>query len=119
MEKQRSSFQKFDFKKLYLFLAIFGFIIPFSEFIPFLFRYHFDLGLMFNWMFENHISSFFTWDVIFSALAVLTFIIADIQSRHVKYRWWAFVLTLLIGPSCGLPLYLYLRKAYSYVKERN
>jgi len=45
-----------------------------------------------------------------SAVALLGFIRREGALRAVPHRWLPVVATLLVGVSCGLPLFLYLRE---------
>lgn len=94
---------------LYLGLALLGAVLPYSQFIPFLAQHGLDVPLLFDQLFANRVSSFFGLDVMVSALAVLVW--AASQRRRLGTRRLAICVlaTIGIGPSCGLPLLLYLR----------
>jgi len=62
-------------------------------------------------MFANRISTFFSLDVIVSAIVVLRFAAAESARLVIPRRWLVLVATLLVGVSLGLPLFLYLREA--------
>ncbi|BDC48517.1 hypothetical protein F183_A08330 [Bryobacterales bacterium F-183] len=99
----------------YLLLAVLGLVIPYSKFLPWLFRNGLNLPLFFQELFVNRISSFFGWDVILSAVALLYWIWRE---KHVPRRWMAATGTLLVGVSFGLPLFLYLRESKQPVSVR-
>ena len=61
-------------KKIYLSLALIGFILPYSQFLPWLFANGLDLTLFFNELWVNAISRFFALDVIASAFTLFCFI---------------------------------------------
>jgi hypothetical protein len=44
---------------IYLTLCILGFVLPYSQFVPFLAEYGLDFKLFFEQLFTNRISSFF------------------------------------------------------------
>ena len=94
---------------VYLGLAFLGAVLPYSQFIPFLTQHGLDIPLLFDQLFANPISSFFGVDVILSALVVLVF--AGTQRRRLGTTRLALCVlaTVGIGPSCGLPLLLYLQ----------
>ncbi|MBD0403270.1 DUF2834 domain-containing protein [Flammeovirga sp. EKP202] len=96
---------------LYLFLFIAGTIIPYYEFINFLFENGLDLTLFFKELLATSISRFFAYDVLISALVLLVFIIHE--RNKAKNYWMAMMATLLIGVSAGLPLFLYLKEVKS------
>ena len=52
--------------------------------------------------------SAFAWlDVLVTAITVILMIL---EEKHRLSKWWIPVTaTLLVGPSCGLPLFMYLR----------
>ena len=70
---------------MYLLLALIGAALPYSQFVPWLARHGLDVPLMLSELFSTRMGAFFGLDVIVSA-------------------------TCLVGVSCGLPLFLYLRE---------
>lgn len=104
-------------KKIYLFLAIVGTIIPFSIFIPWLFNNGLDIQLFASQWFANRISQFFAADFIVSWLCFLIFLIVDSKRRTVKFWWVSFVGNFFIGLSFALPFYLYLREEKYHTNE--
>ncbi len=98
-------------RRLYLLLAIMGFVLPYYFFIAFLLENGLDLGLIVSQLFENRISVFFAVDLIISAVVFLVF--SYVESNRLGIRnWWVFLIsTLMIGPSFALPLFLYFRHA--------
>jgi hypothetical protein len=97
-------------RHLYLLLSVAGFLLPFSQFAPWLLQHGPDMPLMMKELFANRISSFFALDVILSACVVFAF--AALEHRRSRMRlWWLPILaTLAVGVSFGLPLLLYLRE---------
>jgi predicted exporter len=61
-------------------------------------------------MFANGVSSFFARDVIVSALVTTLFVIVQGARDGVRPLWLPIVATIVIGVSCGLPLFLALRE---------
>ena len=96
-------------KRLYLTLAILGLIIPYSEFIPFIFENGLNVELILSQMFAPRISSFFSWDVIISAIVLMSFIGFEYKKSGNKKYLWAVLGTCSVGVSFGLPLFLYLK----------
>ncbi len=96
----------------YLGLAIAGTILPLMQF--YLFLKWFDLGgqgpmsLLMAW-FANPAVTGLALDLIISALALILWIVAEVAVRRNFTALIAIPATLLIGVSCGLPLYLFLR----------
>ncbi|MDK3016956.1 DUF2834 domain-containing protein [Pseudodonghicola flavimaris] len=66
------------------------------------------LGLIAEW-FSTPASAAVTWDLVISAIALIVFILAEVAVRRNWIALVAIPATLLIGVSCGLPLYLFLR----------
>jgi hypothetical protein len=94
----------------YLSLAVVGAVLPYSQFVPWLLDHGLDLRLLISELFSTRIGGFFGLDVLVSAVALLGFIRRESALRAIPYRWLPVVATLLIGVSCGLPLFLYLRE---------
>ncbi len=61
-------------RRVYLILCVLGFVIPYSQFVPWLLEYGFNFGLFFRELFANRISAFFAMDVIVSAIVLIWFI---------------------------------------------
>ena len=95
---------------LYLLLAVIGAVLPYSQFIPWLAAHGLNLRLLFEELFSGRVSAFFGLDVIVSALVLLIFIFREGTQRKMRMLWPPVAATCLIGVSCGLPLFLYLRE---------
>lgn len=100
-------------KTLYLVLAIIGLIVPYSFLIDYLRVNGFESSILFGDLFNTSISTFFVVNVLIAMLVVITFIVLDSKSTRVKFITVPVIATLIAGPSCGLPLYLYLREIES------
>ncbi len=103
---------------VYLGLALLGAVLPYSQFIPFLAQHGLDIPLLFDQLFANRISSFFGLDVMISALAVLVFAAAQLRRLGTRRLAVCVLATIGIGPSCGLPLLLYLREGRQQVGQK-
>jgi hypothetical protein len=97
-------------KPVYALLAILGLVVPYYFFIRFLLENGFDIALFAGQLFATEISTFLVADVVISALAVLTFVLTDGPQKNVHPLWLPALGTLVVGPSFGLPCYLYLRE---------
>jgi hypothetical protein len=97
-------------RTLYLLLCIFGTILPYSFFVPFLREHGLDFRLFFEQLFANSISGFFGMDVIVSSVCLWVLIYVEGRRLRVKHLWVPVVGNLLVGVSLGLPLFLYLRE---------
>jgi hypothetical protein len=99
-------------KQLYFCLAIFGLVLPYSQFIPFLQEHGLDLRLMLEQLFANRISAFFGLDVIVSAVVLLLFMWVEGRRLGMSRLWLPVLATLTVGVSLALPLFLYLRETH-------
>ena len=55
-------------KRFYLLLAIAGLIVPYYFLILFVSSHGLDVKLLIDELFANHISTFFAWDLIITAI---------------------------------------------------
>jgi hypothetical protein len=98
-------------KRLYLLLAVTGFVLPYYFFVSFLIANGLNLQLFLSQLFANNISSFFAVDLIISAIVFWVFLCREAR-RYQMGNWWVYIVTtLIIGPSFALPLFLYLRES--------
>jgi hypothetical protein len=97
-------------KNLYLLLSVLGFLLPYSQFVPWVAANGLRMPLFFSELGANRISMFFGWDVIVSAVVLLAFMRIERARKPVKHWWIPIVGTLLVGVSFGFPLFLYLRE---------
>jgi hypothetical protein len=97
-------------KPIYLALCILGGVLPYWQFVPWLFEHGLNLTLLVHELFINRISSFFGIDVIISAIAALVFMRVESSRCRIRNRWVPAVAGLLVGVSFGLPMYLYMRE---------
>ncbi|TDE87263.1 DUF2834 domain-containing protein [Deinococcus sp. S9] len=95
---------------LLLTLTLLGFVLPFSQFVPWLMKNGLNLPLLVQEAVATRISAFAWADVLVSALAVILLIVVEGRRSGVRGSWAAILGTLCVGPSFGLPLFLYLRE---------
>jgi Terpene cyclase DEP1 len=96
----------------YLILCIAGFVLPYSQFIPWVVAHGPDARLFVNELFSNRIGGFFGMDVIVSAFVLIPFIVAEGRRLHMNSLWAPVVGTLLVGVSFGFPLFLLMRQPH-------
>ena len=96
--------------RLYLFLCVLGFIIPYSQFIHFLMEQGPDFPLFFEQLFASRVSAFFGLDVVISTVILIAFILKEGTSLKMRYLWLPLAGTLCVGVSFGLPLFLFMRE---------
>jgi hypothetical protein len=71
-----------------------GGVIPYAQFAPWVAEHGLDLRLMWSELFSMRIA----------------FIRSEGAQRKVRLLWLPVAATCLVGVSCGLPLFLYLRE---------
>jgi hypothetical protein len=97
-------------KAFYLACAVAGAVVPYSQFVPWLAEHGPDAAGFVAELFSTRIGAFFGLDVIVSAVALLAFIVWEGRRQQIPMLWMPVVATCLVGVSCGLPLFLYLRE---------
>lgn len=97
---------------IFLGLAIWGAVHPMSFFGPYILEHGVEVstleGLVAAWK-ANELVSGLYWDLVISAIALTVWILAEVSVRRNWLSLIAIPATFLIGVSCGLPLYLFLR----------
>ena len=97
-------------RQLYLSFAVIGAILPYSQFLPWLAEHGPNIRLLFAELFSTRMGAFFGLDVLVSAVVLIAFIRREGAKRKMRALWIPIAATCLIGVSCGLPLFLYLRE---------
>jgi len=97
-------------RRFYLICCALGFILPYSQFVPWLLEHGLNFGLFCRELFANRISAFFAMDVILSAIVLIWFIQSEGKRLRVRLIWLPTIGTLLVGVSFGFPLFLFLRQ---------
>jgi len=95
---------------VYLSLALIGTVLPYSQFLPWLAEHGPNIHLLLTELFSTQAGAFFGLDVLVSAVVLIAFILREGARRRVSILWLPIAATCLIGVSCGLPLFLYLRE---------
>jgi hypothetical protein len=99
-----------NLKAIYLVLCVLGFVIPYSQFVPWVLQNGLPVGLLVRQVFANRISAFFGLDVLVSSVVLLVFMRVEARKAAVRRRWLPIVALCLVGVSLAFPLYLYLRE---------
>ena len=94
---------------IYRVLCVLGALFPLSPAVYFLFTHQFDVGQFFQQAIASTASLTAWLDVIISVLAVLTLITFEGKRLGMKKLWLYGLATVFVGPSLGLPLFLYRR----------
>ncbi|BAY08423.1 DUF2834 domain-containing protein [Calothrix sp. NIES-2098] len=95
---------------IYLILCFFGFVLPYSQFIPFLLEKGLDIKLFFEQLFANKVSGFFAMDVIVSSLTFWALIFWEGTRLKMQNLWVYVACNVLVGVSFSLPLFLLMRQ---------
>ena len=95
---------------LYLSFAVIGAVLPLSQIVPWFDDHGLNLRLMISELFSTRTGAFFGLDVLISAIVLISFIRREGARLKMRVRWIPVAATCLIGVSCGLPLFLYLRE---------
>ena len=95
---------------LYLCLAVIGAAVPYSQFLPWLAEHGMNLPMLFSELFSTRIGAFFGCDVLISAVVLIGFIRREGAKQGIRLLWVPIAATCLVGVSCGLPLFLYMRE---------
>jgi len=93
----------------YLGLAFVGAVVPCSFMGQFLLSHGLDLPEFKAQMWAGPISSFTGAAFVIVSLVNLFFVWGEGRKMKMKGLWLPLLATLLLGASCGLPLFLYLR----------
>jgi Terpene cyclase DEP1 len=97
-------------RHLYLALCVFGVVVPYAQFVPWLSQNGLQLGLFLRELFATRVGAFFGLDVVVSAVVLFVFICAERKTVAIRHAWLPIIATLLVGVSLGLPLFLYMRQ---------
>ncbi len=102
-------------KRLYLVLAVIGFVLP-NYFVLLesietgnILLYA-DPVATFSSMFANRIASIFAIDLLFGVVVFMLWTHYEARSTGVSKVWRVWIATMLFGFACGLPLFLWLRE---------
>jgi hypothetical protein len=94
---------------IYLGLAIWGTVHPMIFFGPWVQEHGYDLQALIAAWKTNAATTGLYWDLVIAAIALTLWILAEVSVRRNWLALIAIPATFLIGVSCGLPLYLFLR----------
>lgn len=99
-------------KYFYGILSFFGVILPYSQFIPWVMHNGLNFPILFEAITRTRIGAFAWMDVLVTAIVLVGFIVVEGTRKRMKYLWMPIVGTLLVGPSLGFPLFLFLRQLH-------
>lgn len=96
-------------RKLWLVLTVLGAIIPWLYFGPWLASNNWDLGLMIDTWNQTDAGTGLVYDLTWALLVLLIWMLSEAIPRRNWAALWVIPAGFLIGVSCALPLYLFLR----------
>ena len=99
-------------KTVYLILCIFGVLLPYSQFVPWVIANGLHMSFFLQQLFANRIGAFFGLDVLVSAVALLAFARAESSRLGARARWITLIAVMTVGVSLALPLLLYMRERH-------
>ena len=97
-------------RHFYLICCVLGLLLPYSQFVPWVYEHGLNITLFSGELFANRISAFFAMDVIVSAIVLIWFIQTEGKRLQVRRLWLPTLGTLVVGVSFGFPLFLFLRQ---------
>lgn len=100
---------------IYILLCIAGTALPLSQFIPWLAAHGLNVPLLLQQATATSIAAFAWSDVLVSGIAVAVFIIAEGRKLGMP-KLWLPVISLMVGPSLALPLFLLMRERHCDAK---
>ena len=98
-------------KAIYLVLCLFGALLPYWQFVPWVVEHGMNFPLFVRELFVNRISAFFGMDVLVSAVVLVVFTRIESARLSIPRRWLPVLAVLLVGVSLALPLFLYMRES--------
>ena len=99
-------------RHVYLLLCVPGFLLPYSQLVPWLSEHGLNPSLFCRELFANRIGAFFGMDVLVSALVLVVFARTEGRRLGMRGLWLPGLAVLTVGVSLGLPLFLYLRQGH-------
>jgi hypothetical protein len=96
-------------RAIYLALAVWGAIHPMYWFVTYMRETGTGLSGLIDAWYVNASTIGLTWDLTIAAITLTVWIIAETVTRKNWEALIAIPATFMIGVSCGLPLYLFLR----------
>jgi len=93
-------------KDFYLRFAILGLVLPYY----FFYQFRFNIPLLFDQLFANHITTFFAVDLVISIIVFWVWMFGEAIRLQMKNAWVYILASLVVGLSFALPLFLYFRE---------
>ena len=97
-------------ERVYLFLAVVGFVVPNAMVAIFFARHGFELGQYFGDWYGTLPAAQINIDLAIVLVTFFCWAIWETRDRHIPHWWWLFPATFLVGLCFGAPLFLWLRE---------
>jgi hypothetical protein len=97
---------------IYAALALLGTILPLSQLVPWLLAHGPDARLLYYEALATRIGAFLAMEVLVAGAAVIALIVLEGGRLALRDLWLPVAATLVVGPSLGLPLFLYMRERH-------
>lgn len=94
---------------VYIILCICGAALPLAQFFPWLSTHGLDIPLLVEHAIASPISAFAWSNVFVSGIAVAVFVVVEGRRLGMRHLWLP-LLSLAVGPSLALPLFLLQRE---------
>lgn len=97
-------------RKLYAALSVAGFLLPMSQVALFVRDHGLDLRAFLTLPFANFAASTFAFDLLVSCVVFWVFL----YRSRVAHKWAYVAMTLLVGLSFALPMFLFARESEQF-----
>ena len=97
-------------KNIYLILSLLGLLVPYWFFFQFFKANGFNIGLLIQQALANPVSIAFTVDLVLSIIVFWIYMFSEAIKLQMKNAWLYLLVSLTIGLSFALPLFLYFRE---------
>lgn len=97
-------------RQFYLGMTVIGLIIPVILIAQWSSEYGMDMGAAIDQLMATEMARIATFDLSWSALVALGFIIAEGIRKNISGWWVSVIGSFCVGLCFGLPLFLYLRE---------
>jgi|SRR5215208_6970870 len=98
-------------QSFYLVLALLGLVLPYWFFFQFFNANGLNLALLMQQLFANPVSIAFTVDLLISIIVFWVYMFSEANKLQMKNAWLYLLVSLTIGLSFALPLFLYFRES--------
>ena len=99
--------------QFYLVASVLGLVLPYTALVTWVVNTEsFSFGVLWNALVANGLSAMAWVDVVITAIVLIAFIRVEGRRMNVPNLLAPILGTYLVGPSFGLPLFLYFREKF-------